>query len=423
MSRFKVKAGALQLTMFIVVVIALLLAAFIVLIHTHKQFKVQTSMVLETIENTNKGIHYTLHNSIPTNDTINVNLQDEDYKVIKVHRDYWGIFEKVTTVSTIKNKTFKKVALIGAEQSVLERTALYIEDNNRPLVVVGSTRIEGLSYLPKQGVRTGNIPGHSYYGTSLIYGTTKTSDNQLPKIDSKTLEHIETDIHKINTINQDQFIDISKSKSHQNSFLNPMKVVYSKSDIHLMDVSLIGHIMVTSETKIIIDTTSNLKDIILIAPKIALKNNVKGTFQGFATEEITVGNNCKLSYPSALILNENKQTINSTNTQKESSSIKINKNVSIKGIVSYVGITKNYKPQIFIDENTTIIGEVYCNRNLELLGRVYGSVFTSSFVASQSGSVYQNHIYNGIISSNELPEPYVGLSFENSKKGIAKWLY
>ena len=41
MTWLKVKAGALQLTMFIVVVIALLLTAFIILIHTHKRFRLQ----------------------------------------------------------------------------------------------------------------------------------------------------------------------------------------------------------------------------------------------------------------------------------------------------------------------------------------------------------------------------------------------
>jgi hypothetical protein len=70
-----------------------------------------------------------------------------------------------------------------------------------------------------------------------------------------------------------------------------------------------------------------------------------------------------------------------------------------------------------------VIGEVYCNQNTELKGAVIGSVFTNNFIANQFGSVYQNHLYHGQISIDQLPEAYVGLLFNNSKQGIAKWLY
>jgi len=83
----------------------------------------------------------------------------------------------------------------------------------------------------------------------------------------------------------------------------------------------------------------------------------------------------------------------------------------------------NYKPQIVIEENVTIIGEVYCEQNLEFKGNVLGTVFTNNFVAQQSGSIYQNHIYNAKILIDELPQEYIGLPLENSKKRVLKWLY
>ncbi len=419
---FKLKAGALQFTMFVVVVIALLLAAFIILIHTHKTFKVQTAFVIETVNNSNKGIHHALHNNFQLNDTIVVNLKDEEYKTLQVHHDYWGLFEKVTAISKIKTKTFKKIALAGASQPEINRTALYVEDNNRPLVVVGDTKIKGVAYLPKQGIRTGNISGHSYYGERLIYGKEKTS-TKLPKLQSETHKHIESITATYKKLSSEYFLDLSKSRIHKNSFYKPLQVIYDPYSINLSEVTLTGHILVQSETKIIVDASSKLKDVVLIAPKIELRNNVEGAFQAFATKEITVGNHCKLNYPSALILKEKKGTIEATANAKETPFIKVNKGSKIKGIIAYFGNTKNYKSQVFIDDNTIITGEVYCNRNLELLGAVHGSVYTSGFVANQSGSVYQNHIYNGTIIVDELPEEYVGLTFTNAKKGIAKWLY
>lgn len=418
----KVKAGALQLTMFIVVVIALLLATFILFIHTHKTFDSQTDFVIETVENTNKGIQYALNNTLPENDTIPINLEDEDFKTLKVQRDFWGVFEKVTSIARIKNKTIKKMALVGASQPEMDRLVLYVEDHNRPLVLVGNTKIEGVAYVPKQGVRTGNIAGHSYYGEALIYGATKSS-NTLPKLKPEILLQIEHIINKIKSIDQNQFLDLSKS--HQNSFLNPLQVVYSSTDILLSEISLTGNIMVQSDTKVIVNESSNLKDIILIAPKIEIQSDVKGVFQCFASKEISIGKNCNLNYPSALVLTEGTRQVDSVGNNNETPFIKVIKGAKIKGVIAYLGTSKNYKPQVFLDENTTITGEVYCNQNLELLGTVQGSVFTSNFVASQSGSIYQNHIYNGKIIVNDLPLEYIGLQLEveDSNKGIAKWLY
>ena len=85
--------------------------------------------------------------------------------------------------------------------------------------------------------------------------------------------------------------------------------------------------------------------------------------------------------------------------------------------------TNNYKAQVYISDNATVIGEVYCNQNLELLGTVRGTVFAHNFEVHRGGSVYQNHIYNGKILISELPEAYVGIMFNDSHKAVAKWLY
>jgi len=125
------------------------------------------------------------------------------------------------------------------------------------------------------------------------------------------------------------------------------------------------------------------------------------------------------------VLNKKRSGSTGEKEQKEGQSIIIGEHSMIKGVVMFLGSTEsiNYNPQILIQEGTTIHGEVYCSQNLELRGAVFGSVFTNNFVASQNGSIYQNHIYNGTIIVDELPTEYVGLVFEDSKKGVLKWLY
>jgi hypothetical protein len=421
----KLKAGSLQLTMFILVVIALLLASFVVLLQTHRRFNLQTDFVLETINNSQKGIDYALHNPITLNEINSIDLNDEDYKTLSVKRDYWGMFEKVTSISKIKTNAFTKAALVGAVQSKTNRTALYIKDNNKPLVLVGNTKIQGTVYLPKQGIRPGNISGKSYYGSQLIYGKTQLS-RAFPKLLPETLEHIKALSVNETHFKQDQFLDLDKNKVHQNSFLKPLQVIYSNTDITLSEVNLTGHIRIQSKTKIVVEAIATLKDVVLIAPEIEIKNNVEGRFQAFATTQLTVGENCKLNYPSALVLNENEITIENNDSIKSlNQRITIDKETTINGVVVFLGRFKsnNYKPQILIEENVSIKGEVYCEQNLELKGSVLGSVFTNNFIATASGSIYQNHIYNGTIIVNDLPQEYIGLSFENTKKGVLQWLY
>lgn len=418
---YRVKAGALQLTLFIALVIALLLTTFILLVQTHKRFNIQTDFIIETSQNTNKGIVFALNNKVRLNDTIAIDLKEEDYKSLKVHRDFWGVFEKVTTVSKIKKSTLKKAAIIGGTQPENNRTALYIQDNNKPLVLVGNTKIEGVAYLSRQGVKSGTISGHSYYGSQLIYGATRVSSN-LPKLLSETSIQINTIENQISRIPQEQFLNVENGKTYTNSFLKPTQVIFSNGVIQLNTITLTGNIIIQSKTKITVEASSKLKDVILIAPEIEIQNHVKGNFQAIASKEIIVYKNVTLAYPSALILKEKESTsIKNTTPNK----IIIEDNVTINGLIVYLGIpkTSNHNVQIELKEKSIIKGEIYCNQNLELKGTVFGTVYTNNFIAKQFGSVYQNHIYNGTITVNKLAEEYIGLPFNNSKKGVLKWLY
>ncbi|WP_412560653.1 hypothetical protein [Winogradskyella sp. MIT101101] len=197
--------------------------------------------------------------------------------------------------------------------------------------------------------------------------------------------------------------------------------------IALRATHLTGHILIQSETKIIVHQSSNLKDVLLIAPEIEIRDNVVGNFQAVATKKIVIGSNVQLNYPSALVISEKQKIVQEggTNQISEQNAIVIDENSSIKGSVVYLGQEKhnNYKAQIELKENSTIYGELYCNQNVELQGNVYGTVYANNFIANQAGSIYQNHIYNGTIMVNELSQEYIGLMFNDSRKEILKWLY
>jgi len=419
----KLKAGALQMTIFISVVIGLLLAAFIMFVHLHKRLDIQHGFIVEMVEDANRGIQYCLTNPMHTEDNISLDEDTLDYKSIELDRKYWGLFEKVISTAKIKQGQYQKIALIGGAQAEKDRTALYLEDNNNSLVLVGDTKIKGLSFLPRKGVKRGSILGKSYYGTELIYGPQKTSA-ELPKIESRISNNLKSLIELDDSFNTDIVLDVNTNRYHVNSFLEPTKWIYSQSEIDLNQISLSGNIIVKSRSKIIVDHTAQLKDVILIAPEIAIGKEVKGNFQAIASKFISVGENSNLAYPTALVLIEEQHT---TQTDKPSNrpQIMIGRGSEVNGVVLFEGVPNKNRSRVNVDLNkgATISGELYCNQNLELRGHVYGSVFTNNFITKQSDYIFQNHIYNGQINIDKLPSQYVGIPFNKSKKGVLKWMY
>lgn len=415
-----VKAGAIQLTLTIAIIIALLLSAFILLVNLHKRFRLQTNFTTQTITDATNGIQYALTQNLPLKDTVTLNLNPQHkFATVKVHRTYWGVFQKVTSTSTIKNKQFTKVAFTGGKQQELNKTALYLQDNNKPLVVVGNTKISGKVYLPRQGVKPGTIAGQSYNESQLIYGNIKTSDN-LPKLPKEVNDIIEQ-VHNNTNTNDNNYLELEFNKAYTNSFLSPTKVVFNNTPIKLSEVKLTGNIKVKSNSKIIVDASTKLEDVILVAPEIEIRANVKGNFQAIATKRIVVDKNVQLDYPSALVLSEKK----SSESDNSKSGISIENGVIIKGEILFLGFPKqnNFDIQLNIKPNSKVYGDVYCNQNLELAGYVFGTVFTNNFIAKQSGSLYQNYIYNGVIDVNALKDEFVGLTILNREQSVIKWLY
>jgi len=426
MAFLKIKAGALQFTLFIAVVVALLLFAFILFVQTHKKFNIQTNYVIETANLAQMGIEYALLNAIKANDTTTVDLNQKDYETLKIHKSYWGVFEKLMSVASIKNNSFKKVSLVGGQQlDFSNRTCLFLKETNRPLIVVGSTHIEGVAQLSESGIKPGTIAGHSYYGNQLIYGSVRLS-RVYPSLPDELLNQLKS----INTINftDTELIAYKHGIKVKNSFLSPRKVIFDSSDIRLTNVTLTGNIIIQSNTKIIVENNALLNDVLLIAPSIVIKDRVKGKFQAIASKTIIVDNEVELKYPSALVLIKKRYenyTNNKINNPTENNQIHIGSNTTIHGVVLFndMSVATNHNSQVLIDKNSVIHGEVYCNRNIELKGRVYGTVYTANFLTRNAGSVYQNHLFNTEINVNKLSEFYVGLPLVLNPKSVVKWLY
>ena len=343
--------------------------------------------------------------------------------------DYWGVFEKRKVLSSFNNqesggiggsKQFSRIVLVGSASSE-DAHALYVKDNNRPIVLAGKARVRGDVYLPEAGIRMGSVGGYSYNNEQLIFGKQKRSKTELPKLEKAVLESVWFS-NNLKVLKAES--GILKPKMTLERSFNDETIVLEGSVAILTAANLTGNIVVRASDKIIVEPSSILKDIILMAPIIEIKDGVQGYFQAIATKNIMVGRKCNLSYPTALVVNSKEVGLSKNRDKK--ATIEVSPYTYISGAIVFLGTTdeKSYTPQIKIHENAVLKGELYCSKNLELKGKIEGFVHTDGFIALENGTTYQNHLYNGIIDIAPLPLEYAGLLIEETKeKRIVKWLY
>ncbi|WP_264536592.1 hypothetical protein [Flavobacterium sp. N1736] len=423
--RLKIKSGALQFTVFVAVLIALLLAGLILYAYTFVYMKEQSKGAIENIQFSDIGIQSLLEQQELSIDTVQIDFIKKENQIIKTHLSQWGVFEKAITITQYRKKKFTKAAIIGSLIKAAESPTLFLQETYNALTVVGNTKVKGVAYLPTQGVNSGYIAGNSYYGSQLIYGTIKKSGPELPKINKSVLDNIENYLKSYKPENEKDYIRLEGSLRIINSFKSSTKSYYSANEI-ILDNHISGNIIIKSETGIKVKKSALLKDVILIAPIIEIEDETIGNFQAIASKRISVGKACQLNYPSALVLyQDNKSSPNEVSNNSLDNKIFIDSNSAIKGVICYLQTktVPDFQTQIVLEKDAKIKGQVYCNGNFELRGTVSGCVYTKQFTANQSGSIFVNHIYNGTIENENIPAIYGGIILDQQPKTVLQWLY
>ncbi len=416
---YKIRAGALQFVLFVGAVIAVLLLTFVLLNYSHLLFLKKTDKFIDTVKRPDMALlHHLQDNPQPLETVL------EDGIVTEISQGYWGVFGMAKVTAVFQKNHFTKMALTGSGLYDPD-VALFLRENDRPMIITGSAQIRGNAQLPQQGIRPGTIAGQSFYGNSLIIGEQLLSNRRLPELAAAS----RTAIRELFSGNS-SFTGLQSGNFTRNELVHSFSEPTLWLDGDRLDLSgkkLVGNIIIKGSYRLVVENTTQLQDVILVAPEIVVQDGVRGTFQAFATEHIAIGRNCALNYPSALLLLDQKKTDPSgRNTFGIAPEIDISTNTSIKGVVCYLtkDNTQQFHPQIKIDERSFLIGQVYCERNLELKGTVLGHVATHSFIALENGNVYQNHLYNGVIDVTQLPFQYKGLPYgTGTKNGVVKWLY
>lgn len=416
-----IKAGALLYAMFLVIVISITCSSFILINYYNNTYVLHAFKQEQLFKDVHSGINYGLvfHNDIPVNQEIAINLFEDEQHGIVLHKKPWGAFYSLTAKSKWRNKSATKNALIGSNINNSEKVAVYLTDQNKPLSLTGKTTIVGNCYLPKSGVKRAYIEGKSFSGNKLINGLKKNSSKNLPLINDEIIQ----DNYSHFSLNpNDSVVDfelILEKDSIINSFENKTLVLYSSFSITLSNKVIAGNVIIKSDRNIVVESSSNLNNIICYAKGIIIEENSQASAQFFVQDSIIVGNHCQLNYPSVIAL------LGKGNTSNQRKII-IGKEVTLKGSVFLYNENYDKKNQAYIsiDLDSEVMGEVYSSELLELKGDVKGGVFCKSFILATPSSVYQNHLMDVTVDRTKLSEYFVGVALteEINHHQIIKWL-
>ena len=413
------RAGALFYAIVISLILALVSSSLVMYGYLNRYRNLQYDLITRLHDNANSGIQLLMSDQdiVDRDDEKQIDLFDLGRDSVLLKRKSWGVFKVITATATSKNQLASKSALMG--YSLNDRsTALYLADNNKPLSICGSVKIVGTAYLPKAGTKRAYIEGKTFTGRSLVDGTVLRSKRSVPRMNKEVLRTVTQYINGSISFGRPITMDELGQDTLSQSFADETIIWQVSGSISLSEITLIGNIMVMSSTSIFVSKSTRLKDVIIAAPLIEIEAGFAGTLQAFSSEELIVGENVELFYPTVLGMVANQSVIGGK------AQLIIEQGARIKGVV-FAASQSTQVVAVKVERGAKITGQVYSQDGMQLRGEVIGSVICDKFILKTASAYYENHLLDGRIDITQLAPQFAGIGMLgiSENKSIAKWVH
>ncbi len=380
------------------VMVTLVLLSFIILNQTYSFFRLKSENLLHTLKQ-NETLFFT-----PSDDIASEELE-------AIEKGFRGGFRLLKISSTFNEGAIEKIGLVGVSLKK-ENTTLYLQDTNTPLVMVGNASIKGKAYIPASGIKAGVISGTYFNGDKLVDGTTSASGSSLPSLESGYLSYL-SELQTGTSFDDGEIVSMNAELN--NSFYDPEKIVSSELPSAIYEKAY-GNVRFQSSKEIVISREANLKDVLIVSPKVRIEKGFKGRIHIIARDSIIIEEGVVLDYPSSVVLQSRNEN---------SSTIVIDEKSTVRGNIMYLTDSPSEKPNvnISVSKDAEVDGSIYCMGYLDLRGTVNGSVYTEHFMANESGGRYINHILDGNIVLDKDSEVLCTLPLKGKQKSVAQWMY
>jgi hypothetical protein len=398
-------ARAILFVLFIIFAITLIIGSLLMLSDL-EQIQLQGNLWEQRILNNLKSGEAIVQSSTETIEKQTIDLFNAEMDSVTIEKTWWGLFQ-VGTVEAFKTFpeqqiAYRKAIMYGSQLKREQQAALYLRDNNQPLALAGKTIIKGDVFLPRAGAKRAYINGQGFSEMQLFEGKQQQSKRYIPKLNETPFLPIIKYLVKGFPNSNARLSDTLRQPFYENTTIIHDNIIY-------LDKQYIkGKVMLMADSLVYISPNSYLENVIIIAPYILIDKGFKGQIQAFASKFIRVGKGVTLTYPSITMVLKTAET--PTITQN----IIVEKNAIIHGLVGVYQFNKTDLPSIpslALQENTTVIGQVYSNEKLYLQGNIFGNVTCAGFRVQAAASIYDNHLFNTTIDYSKRPNTYFSPTF------------
>lgn len=416
-----ISGNSLYLVLFISFIIAVLL---LLLISNTYYIQVETlryRAIKEMIDLNNSAIYKQLGkmNELENNSWQETTIFEQQLAKTESFSFQWGAFAILGVKSTWKNIEYKKIGISGQNLFTEGKIGLFMSDKGKYLSIAGNTKLTGDCYLPALGIRSVYIDGKAYSGKKLIYGTEKRSTDKLPQINIRLLQNAE-DLLEGNFDDFDSLgnpSDLNTKENIERSFESTALVYNTKGPVVLDNLTLIGKIIIRSDSLILLGKNLKPSNILIVAPMIIVEKGFRGNLQLIARDSLLIDKDAELTYPSSVVVYNYAGT-------KAYCYIQENSIVS-GGIICTDKAEPEGNSELILSTGSVINGVVYSKGSTTLSGSIYGSLYTNKFLLKTPRGYYENHLLDAVIDpESQMQNMVVPIFFEstNYKREVVEWV-
>jgi hypothetical protein len=317
----------------------------------------------------------------------------------------WGLLIKISVSSRIKSVVMERAFLVGKKEDDNTDKAIVLGNRQNPLIVTGSTDIEGDALVGPNGIRAGVLKGRRYQADNLIEGQifNEIRDN-FPVFRSfgDYSGFVQKIYQKPEMNHWYYFLNGGRERIDQPhiekwkeegivSIVGPGELEAS-SDITFENLRLLNLIRINSKDSIAFGENSSSEQIVVKAKSISFYNTKEHMGQFIASRRIDAENS-NFNYPSILAVINNSALSEPANLNIRGNS-KVNGSVFLhSGKMRLTEIEK-----ILIESDSEVNGLVYTNQYSEVYGKINGCIMTHNFYFYSSPTTYINWINGAVIS-------------------------
>ena len=349
-----------------------------------------------------------------------LDLFGEGTDSVSIERKPWGAFDVAVVTATKRHMADTAMALLGSQFAAENQAALYLTNENVPLSVNEDAQVRGAVYVPKaEPARPANLPlaGPPRTGPA-VTGAVRASQVQLPvKADSALARLRDYAALQLQAWLPAGTQTSGTLHSQHRSFFGPATVLFQPDALTLRGVSLTGQIVVVSSRRLVVEASTQLDNVLLLAPVIIVRAGFRGRAQLIARDSLTLEPGCELAYPSLAAVFSGATT---------GSLLVLGENARVSGVVlaAQPASAAMQACTIRMAAGAAVEGQVFSAGTVENCGLVRGTLMCRRLVYRTPATFYNNYLVNMLLDRPGLSPAFLTSPLLNAgaPSGIVAWL-